>query len=70
MTTGGAQQPVSILEVFPPGPRRQAVLTLAEHPEYDAPDWHGRIIFRVYKTDKSGRKGLAFKVEPDEETIL
>ncbi len=60
----------SILDIFPPGRRRQMVLKLAERPEFDQPDWHGKIIFRAFNTNKSGHSGLAFKVEPDEETVL
>ena len=60
----------SILEVFPPGPRRAAVLALAEHPEFDDVDWEGVLIFRRYRTHKEGKPGLSLKIEPKEENVL
>jgi hypothetical protein len=69
MTTGQPSPP-TILEVFPPGRRRQMVLKLAERPDFDLPEWTGSVTFRCFKTDKAGRVGLAMKVETDEEVIL
>jgi hypothetical protein len=61
---------MSILDVFPPGRRREAVLKLAEHPEFDLPGWQGRIIFRAFRTHATQHSGLGLKIEPDEETVL
>jgi hypothetical protein len=61
---------LSILDVFPPGRRREAVMALAQHPEFDLPGWQGRIIFRAFRTDKSQQTRLGLKIEPDEETVL
>jgi hypothetical protein len=38
---------MTVLEAFPPGRRRKIILYLAQHPELDAPDYHGQRVFHI-----------------------
>ena len=58
----------SIVEVFPPGRRREMVLVIAEHPEYDAATWKGFVHFRLY-TRHDGTCGLGHWIETKEEEV-
>ena len=57
---------MSILEVFPPGRRREMVKKLAEHPEYDEPGFKASVHFRLF-TRHDGSTGVGHWIETKEE---
>lgn len=68
MADQNEMRPLTLPEVFPPGPRRRMLLHLANHPEYDQPEWKGQISYRRF-CYKDGTPGISVDVHPAEENL-